>query len=100
MAPYQEEDEVSDDRKLTELISEIVDKGATTVEDVHRAIADMPLEVLDRLEIAPATTQEVRRIQDQSIGAIYDLIREVNQRVAQLAADLLEGGGKKERDAE
>lgn len=37
----------------------------------------------------------VRRIQDESIDAVYDVIRRVNREVTRLAADLLEGDGSK-----
>jgi hypothetical protein len=37
----------------------------------------------------------VRRIQDQSIDAVYDVIRRVNREVTRLAADLLEGARPK-----
>ena len=79
---------------------EIVDKGATTAEEIHRAIAEMPLNVLEKLELFPLTTSEVRKIQDLSIGAIYDLIRDVNQKVAHLSADLLEQSGRRARQQE
>jgi uncharacterized membrane protein len=84
------EENMSDEKALTQLIEEVVDQGATTVEEIHRAIADMPLGVLERLGLLEHTTSEVRRIQDVSIGAIYGLIREVNHKVAGLAGDLLE----------
>jgi len=80
---------MSDEKTLNELIEEVVDQGATTVEEIHRAIADMPLDVLERLGVLEQTTSEVRRIQDVSLGAIYGLIRDVNHKVAGLAGDLL-----------
>lgn len=81
---------MSDEKALNELIEEVVDQGATTVEEIHRAIADMPLGVLERLGLLERTTSEVRHIQDVSLGAIYGLIRDVNHKVATLAGDLLE----------
>jgi hypothetical protein len=80
---------MSESSGLHELVAEAVDKGATTVEDIHRQIADLPIGVLDRLGLFEQTTSEVRRIQDASIGAIYDLIRDVNHRVSKLATELL-----------
>ncbi len=82
---------MSDEKALSELIEEVVDQGATTVEEIHRAIAEMPLGVLDELGLLERTTKDVRRVQDASIGAIYGLIRDVNHKVAGLAAELLEG---------
>jgi polyhydroxyalkanoate synthesis regulator phasin len=81
---------MSDDRTLSELIEEMVDKGATTAEEIHRAIAELPLNVLERLDLFEQATSEVRKVQDTSIGAIYDLIRNVNHKVAQLSGELLE----------
>ena len=81
---------MTDAKELTRLIEDAVNKGATTVEDIHREIADLPLSVLDRLGVAERTTRDVRSIQDASIGAIYDLIRDVNQKVTKLAGELLE----------
>lgn len=80
---------MSDEKALTTLIEEVVDHGATTVEEIHRAIAEMPLGVLDELGVLERTTREVRHIQDVSLGAIYGLIRDVNHKVAGLAGDLL-----------
>ena len=68
-----------------------MDKGATRVEEIHRAIADVPLEVMARNGLFEQTAADVRRIQDRSIGAVYDTIREVNHRVTELASQLLEG---------
>jgi hypothetical protein len=81
---------MSDEKTLTELIEETVDKGATTVEEIHRAIAELPVTILERAGFLETTTGEVRRLQDASLGAIYDLIRDVNHKVAKLAEELLE----------
>lgn len=78
------------DETLTQMIQELVDKGATTAEEIHRAIADLPLEVMTRNGLFEQTAADVRRIQDRSIGAVYDTIREVNHRVTELASQLLE----------
>jgi len=89
-AKRAEEKDMSDEKALTELIEEVVDQGATTVEEIHRGIAEMPLGVLEQLGLLERTTTEVRRIQDVSLGAIYGLIRDVNHKVAGLATELLE----------
>jgi hypothetical protein len=73
---------------LADLVREAVDDGANSVEEIHRAIADMPLEVLERLDLFREAVRDVRRIQDASIGAIYDVIRRVNEEVTRLAHEL------------
>ncbi|MGH0037285.1 MAG: hypothetical protein ACQGVK_19845 [Myxococcota bacterium] len=75
---------------LREWIEESVDKGATSVEEIHRAIADLPIGVLERLGLFEASARDVRRIQGTSIGAIYDVIRKVNHEVSRLAGELLD----------
>ncbi len=86
---------MSRDETLTGLIQDAVDKGATSVEEIHKNIAGLPLEVLERSGLLGETGAEVRRIQEQSIGAVYDTIRKVNERVGELASDLLSGRGSK-----
>jgi phosphopentomutase len=81
---------MSNRRGLSELVEEAVDQGATTVEEIHRQVANLPITVLEQLGLFEQTVSEVRRIQDTSIGAIYDLIRAVNHSVTKLASELLD----------
>ncbi|MDJ0868807.1 MAG: hypothetical protein QNK03_22045 [Myxococcota bacterium] len=81
---------MSDERALTELIEDAVNKGATSVEEIHKRIAEMPLTVLERLGVFERTASDVKEIQETSIGAVYELIRDVNHEVAKLARELLE----------
>ncbi len=80
---------MSDPRALTELIEDAVDKGASTVEEIHKRIAETPLSVLERIGLAERTTRDVQGIQNESIGAVYELIRDVNHSVGRLARELL-----------
>jgi uncharacterized membrane protein len=81
---------MTEPKELSALIEDAVDKGATTVEQIHREIADLPLTVLERLGLFERTREDVRSIQDASIGAVYDVIRDVNHQVTKLAGELLE----------
>ena len=83
-----------DEKAVIELIEEAVHKGATTVEDVHREIANLPITVLEQLGLFEKTMSEVRRVQDVSIGAIYDVIRDVNHQIAKLAGEFVHEGGQ------
>jgi uncharacterized membrane protein len=77
------------DDTVTGWIRGAVDQGATSVEEIHKAIADLPLDVLERNGLFEEAAAQVRKIQDRTIGAVYDVIREVNNRVNDLASDLL-----------
>lgn len=77
-------------KELADLVEEAIDEGATTVEEIHKAIADLPLEVLERLDLFGETVEDVRKVQKASIGAVYDVIRRINREVAGLAEEILE----------
>jgi len=76
-------------KSVTKLIQDAIDKGATTVEEVHKSIAELPLKLLEKNDVLRARAKAVRRTQDQTIGSIYDLIRDINQEVGTYASDLL-----------
>ena len=81
--------------KLVEVVQDAVDEGAKTVEEIHRSVAALPLEALERLDLFEQTVKDVRKVQDASIGAIYDLIHKVNREVAKLARELLAPSARK-----
>lgn len=80
---------MSEKRTVADLVQEAINKGANTAEEIHRSIANLPLKVLEEIEFFKGPVKEVRRIQDRSIGALYDLIRRINQEVAKLAGQML-----------
>ena len=68
----------SEKKTLSSLIQDEIDKGATKVEEIHRAIADLPLTILEQIDLVKGPAKAVERIQDHTIGAVYDLIRYIN----------------------
>lgn len=84
-----EEGSEATDPELVRVVEEVIDKGATSAEEIHRAVGELPISVLEGLGL-DETASRVKNVQDRSIGAIYKLIRDVNHQVAGLAADLLE----------
>ena len=85
----------ADRKALVKFVEEAIEKGATTVEDVHKSIADLPLRMLEESEILREPAKEVRRVQDHTIGAIYELIRHINKEVGTLASELLDEAAKR-----
>ena len=79
-------------------VQDAIDKGATTVEEIHKSIADLPLDILEGSELLRGPAKEVRRVQDLTIGAIYDVIRRINRQIGTLASELLDQAAKR-RDA-
>jgi hypothetical protein len=76
-------------RKLIDLVRREIDDGATSVEEIHKAIANLPLDVLERLDVFEEMVKDVRKVQEARIGAIYDVIHKVNAEVAKLAREIL-----------
>ena len=86
---------MSGERKaLIRFVQDAIDRGATTVEEIHKSIADLPLRILEESELLRGPAKEVQRVQDQTLGAIYRVIREVNEQVATYASNLLAEAAK------
>jgi hypothetical protein len=79
------------------VVEQVIEKGANAAEEIHRAVSDIPVAILENLGLEEAAT-ETRKIQDRSIGVIYRLIRVVNHQVTELATDLLEQREKFKQD--
>jgi hypothetical protein len=76
-------------QSLSELVEETVDKGATAIEEIHKSFADLPLKLLEESELLRKPAREARRLQDRTIGAIYDAVRNTNRRVAKLVSAVI-----------
>ena len=72
---------------LKDTIQEAIAQGATSVEEIHQHIAKMPLDAVEALGLLGDKPGQVRKLQERSIGAIYDAIRKVNTEVGQLISD-------------
>ncbi|MEK6788969.1 MAG: hypothetical protein AABY68_08480 [Pseudomonadota bacterium] len=75
---------------LKDLIQEAVDKGATTVEQIHQTIAAMPLDALEKRGLLDDKTAGLREAHAETIGTVYSAIRRVNQEIGELASGLIE----------
>ena len=64
------------------------------VEEIHKSIADLPLKMLEESELLRGPAKEARRVQDHT-GAIYDVIRRIDQQVGTLASKLLHEAAKR-----
>ncbi|MGQ0618308.1 MAG: hypothetical protein ACT4QA_00080 [Panacagrimonas sp.] len=79
--------------KLQEIVQKAIDDGATTVEQVHRSIASMPFDILEKIDALATPVNTAREVHDQTVGNVYETIRLLNDRVGEMARTLL-GGGK------
>lgn len=76
---------------LKDMLQMAVDRGATSVEQVHKIVADLPFDVLENTGLIDGTDNlNLREKNQQTIGRVYDSIREINQQIGDLANDLFE----------
>jgi hypothetical protein len=75
--------------RLQALVEEAIDHGASTVGEIHQAIAAAPLEALRTIEPLSGAAETAQDLTQRSIGAVYDTIRQVNEQVGILAEQLL-----------
>ena len=77
--------------ELTAAVTEAVARTADAAERIHNSVARLPLDVLRRAELVGKAADDLQKLQDHSIGAVYDLVRGINSEVGRLAEQLLSG---------
>ena len=65
-------------------LKRVVDRNTEAAERIHRALAGFPLDVLEQLDRLERPVARVRKLQNRSIGATYDLVRGIEREVARL----------------
>lgn len=75
---------------LKDMVQMAVDKGATTVEQIHKTIADLPFEALEKSGLIEDDQMNLREKNQQTIGRVYNTIREINREIGDLASDMFE----------
>ncbi len=75
---------------LKDMIQEGIDRGATSVEQIHQHIAALPFEALEKTGLLDDDKLQLREKQRRSIGLVYDAIRRINREVGQLISDQFE----------
>ncbi|MBF0239330.1 MAG: hypothetical protein HQM12_16640 [SAR324 cluster bacterium] len=75
--------------ELQKVVQDAINKGATTVEEVHKKISSLPFEMLEKIGPIAAQVKGAKEKHDQTIGSVYDTIRQINEKAGELAADLL-----------
>ncbi len=85
-------------QRIQALVEEAVDQGASTVEEIHLAVAAAPLEALKGIGSLRGPADTAQDLASRSIGAVYDTIRQVNEQVGVLAEQVLNTRSDLRRD--
>ena len=82
-------DALADLDELRKLVKKAIDDGATNVEQVHQAIAKMPLKYLEKIELIEDRARDVKEVQEKTIGQVYQLVRTINAKAADFTEEIL-----------
>lgn len=74
-----------------DLLQEMVEKGTTAVEDIHKETADRYFNVLEEVPLFQVPVKGVRLVHDAIASNVYDVIRLVNRGVGMAAGAALDG---------
>jgi hypothetical protein len=74
-----------------------IDETSRTVEDIHRGIASVPFEVLDRIPATRDTARIVREVHDLTSGTVHDSFRRINRLLGSGLRGSLGGGDHKKK---
>ena len=91
-------------QELKDLVQEAIDSGAKNVEEIHKSLAGKPFKVLKKIRLSGSAVEKLGDFQDQSIGSVYEFIRSLNQKIGEIATELLkkiekDNGAKKVKDS-
>lgn len=84
---------------IVDFIQNTVEKGANSVEGVHRSLAAKPYEALKSVAPLGNVVANVQAMQDSLIGGFYDAVRALNSGTTEAAKVVLtrmENGADKE----
>ena len=76
-------------KTIATAIHDTIEDGTTTVEEIHRSIADLSLELVGMFTPFDESVRELRDLQSKAITSVYGLIRRANDRVEEVADEVL-----------
>lgn len=71
-------------RRIAATVHDVIDDVTSTATDIHKSVADFPLQVLGEITPFKETLDDVKVTQDRMIDAIYGLVRSINTQVRRL----------------
>lgn len=74
---------------LTKAVTEAVERSVDAAEEIHRSVARLPFDVMRRAELIGKAADDVERVQERSIHAVYDLVRGINREVGRMAERIM-----------
>lgn len=69
---------------LKDLVQDAIEHGSTAVEQVHKATAARPFDILEQIPVIATPTRIVRVVHDVSVSTVYSAIRITNRTVGRV----------------
>ena len=76
-------------QEIKDLVQEAIDSGAKNVEEIHKSLAGKPFKILKKVRLSGTAVEKLGDFQDQSIGNVYEFIRSLNEKIGEIATELL-----------
>jgi hypothetical protein len=70
---------VEAEERMAEELAAVLDVGTSSVRDVHRAISDVPFDILGSFSATRDSSEAVREVHDRTADGVYDAITAVNK---------------------
>jgi hypothetical protein len=67
------------EERMAEELAAVLDVGTSGVRDVHRAISDVPFDILGSFGATRESAERVREVHDRTADGVYDAITAVNK---------------------
>lgn len=75
---------------IKDMVQSAIDRGASSVEQIHQFVADLPFEALERSGLLEDDRLGLRAKQQRTIGMVYEAIRRINEEVGRFVSDQIE----------
>lgn len=75
---------------LKDLVQQAVERGASSIEQIHTYVAGLPFEALDKAGLLDERAKGLQERHNRTVGMVYDAIRRINSEIGQLISDQIE----------
>lgn len=78
-------------KSYQEQVQEIIEKSINAVEEQHKALAQKPFELAEKVEAEAKSfsVESIRNAHNEYVATLYTTLREWNKRLGNLAGDLI-----------
>ncbi|MBF0120069.1 MAG: hypothetical protein HQK79_14640 [Desulfobacterales bacterium] len=76
-------------RGIKSLLHEAIDAGVTAVEHIHKSIANIPFEAMEKVEPLESSVKGIKNVHNTTTHNVYNMIRSVNKIISEVGENLI-----------